>query len=287
MIPAGYPFNVGFQWAAPYRFHRIEEVLSHARDSRTKITILDSAKLQTDVVSLPARELIAILRQANPEHNRAVELLLNWDSVLSRESAAAALYEIWIRQLRKDVATQAKVTELVDDWSLEKVLEQLLQAPTAVFGTNSIANRNKLLMNSLDAAWNDAGRLMGPDPKTWSWGRLHTMEFHHSLDKVTGAKQLLDPQSVARPGDGDTVNATWFGSGSFEQQGGASYREILDTGDWDHSLAVNTPGQSGQPGSPHYSDLLPLWDKGEYFPLLYSRDAVEKDVKDRLILEPQ
>jgi len=287
MIPAGYPFNVGFQWAAPYRFHRIEEVLSHARDSGTKITILDSAKLQTDVVSLPARELIAILRQANPQHNLAAELLLNWNSILSRDSAAAALYEIWIRQLRKDVASKAKVSELVDDWSLEKVLEQLSQAPTTVFGTNSIANRNKLLMNSLDAAWNDAGRLMGPDPKTWSWGRLHTMEFHHSLDQVIGAKQLLDPKPVARPGDGDTVNATWFGGGSFEQQGGASYREILDTSDWDHSLAVNTPGQSGQPGSPHYSDLLPLWDRGEYFPLLYSRDAVERDAKDRLVLEPQ
>jgi penicillin amidase len=81
------------------------------------------------------------------------------------------------------------------------------------------------------------------------------------------------------------VNSTYFEGGSFTQEGGASYREILDTSDWDRSVAVNTPGQSGQPGSPHYSDLLPLWDEGRYFPLLYSREAVERETKDRLLLD--
>ena len=97
---------------------------------------------------------------------------------------------------------------------------------------------------------------------------------------------LFDLGPLSRPGDGDTVNATWVGE-KFEQEGGASYREILDTADWDRSLAVNTPGQSGQPGSPHYSDLLPLWNQGEYFPLVYSRKAVETNAENRLVLAPQ
>jgi penicillin G amidase len=73
---------------------------------------------------------------------------------------------------------------------------------------------------------------------------------------------------------------------SFEQESGARYHEIIDTSDWDRSLAINPPGQSGQPGSSHYSDLLPLWDKGQYFPLLYSSQAVEREAKDRLLLNP-
>jgi penicillin amidase len=96
---------------------------------------------------------------------------------------------------------------------------------------------------------------------------------------------LFDLGPLSRPGDGNTVNATWAGD-NFEQEAGASYREILDTADWDHSLAVNTPGQSGQPGSSHYSDLLPLWDKGEYFPLSFSRKAVDTNARDRLVLSP-
>ena len=63
---------------------------------------------------------------------------------------------------------------------------------------------------------------------------------------------------------------------NLKQQHGASFREVLDLANWDNSVATNVPGQSGQPGSPFYGNLLPLWEKGEYFPLLYSRAAVEK-----------
>ena len=112
------------------------------------------------------------------------------------------------------------------------------------------------------------------------------MRFRHALDQQPGASALLDLGPLPRPGDGYTVNATGREWKSWDQTGGASYREILDTSDWDHSLAVNTPGQSGQPGSPHYADLMPLWDAGRYFPLAYSRKAVEENTVDRLLLEP-
>ena len=61
---------------------------------------------------------------------------------------------------------------------------------------------------------------------------------------------------------------------------------VLDVGQWDASRVVNTPGQSGDPSSPHYRDLAPLWAAGNYFPLLYSRDAVERNVSQRLQLQP-
>jgi|ERR1039458_10319838 penicillin amidase len=128
--------------------------------------------------------------------------------------------------------------------------------------------------------------LEGGDPQKWSWGKLHTMQFRHALDHAPGAALLTDVGPVPRSGDGETVGATGYSGDSFEQVEGASYREILDLSDWDKSVAVNTPGQSGQPGSPHYSDLLSLWSEGKYFPLSYSRSAVEKVQTDKLELEP-
>ena len=62
--------------------------------------------------------------------------------------------------------------------------------------------------------------------------------------------------------------------------------EAMQVRDWDRSTATSAPGQSGQPGSPHYGDLLPLWGEGRYFPLLYSREAIEKAARQRLVLEP-
>ena len=68
---------------------------------------------------------------------------------------------------------------------------------------------------------------------------------------------------------------------------GASYRQIFDLADWDRGLATSTPGQSGQPGSPHYGDLLPLWAEGQYFPLAFSRSRVEQVTQHRLLLRPK
>jgi penicillin amidase len=82
------------------------------------------------------------------------------------------------------------------------------------------------------------------------------------------------------------LHATGLGDASLDQVSGASYREIFDLADWDKSVAINVPGQSGQPGSKHYDDLLPLWSKGRYFPLNYSRAAVDAATTDVLRLTP-
>src|SRR5207245_10512364 len=131
------------------------------------------------------------------------------------------------------------------------------------------------LTDTLRSAHTELEKRLGPDGSQCSVGTLRTVQFRHTLDQQRGAKDLLGLGTLSRPGDEYTVNATGAYGDSWEQVSGASYREILDTSDWDQSVAVNTPGQSGQPGSPHYSDLMPLWDAGHYFPLLYSRKAVE------------
>jgi len=68
---------------------------------------------------------------------------------------------------------------------------------------------------------------------------------------------------------------------------GASFRMVLDVGHWDDSVAVNAPGQSGDWANPHYKDLFPMWLSGHYFPLVYSRTAVEKATELRIELVPR
>ena len=80
----------------------------------------------------------------------------------------------------------------------------------------------------------------------------------------------FDLQPARRGGDGTTVNATSSSIG-YQQNVGASYREIIDLANWDNSWATSTPGQSGQPGSSHYGDLLELWRNNQYFQLASSR----------------
>jgi penicillin amidase len=79
------------------------------------------------------------------------------------------------------------------------------------------------------------------------------------------------------------VNST---SDTDNQSTGASFRIIADVGDWDRSLGTNTPGQSGDPDSPHYRDLFGLWAAGNYFPAFYSRPKVESVTEARTMLLP-
>ncbi len=220
---------------------------------------------------------------------------LRWDGKLGRESSEAVLYEVWFQQIclalgerfsKEHGGQLSKLSGRYDDLEPNTVLRLLTNPDKGLFGDNAVAGRDQVLANSLRAARQELVKLLGSDTSEWSWGRLHTVHFRHALDQQPGVNDLFDLGPLSRPGDEYTVNATGAYGDSWEQVSGASYREILDTSDWDQSVAVNTPGQSGQPGSPHYSDLLPLWSAGRYFPLLYSRKAVEDETTDRLVLEP-
>jgi penicillin amidase len=75
-------------------------------------------------------------------------------------------------------------------------------------------------------------------------------------------------------------------TGGNPQTVGGSFKIIVDTADWDRSAGQNSPGQSGDPASPHYRDLFPSWAQGKYFPVLYSREKVEAAVSEKLTLTP-
>jgi penicillin G amidase len=136
-----------------------------------------------------------------------------------------------------------------------------------------------VLAASLAEAVKQLEKDLGPDRGTWIWGRLHRIEFRHPLNQKGWNRGPL-----ARPGDANTVNAT-SGTG-FRQTNGASYRQILDLSDWDRSAMTNVPGESGDPGSAHYSDLLDDWSAGRYHPMPYSRAAVERAATERIVLRP-
>lgn len=285
MIPDRYPYNIGFEWYSRYRVQRINQVLDAARKVDHKLTTEDFEHLQTESVSLPAIELVKLLRHAVGDHPTAEQqLLVGWDGNIDKDSAAAALYEIYMEELTRAVVHQAAPPQLwflVNSWTVYQVLAALSNPTEDIFGSNPAAQRNQLLQRCLEIAVERLTRLQGSDSAKWNWGRLHYAQFHHSLSPI-----FKDLGPVPRSGDGETVGATGYYGDSFEQLVGASYREILDLEDWDKSLAVNTPGQSGEPGSPHYADLLPLWSDGRYFPLRYSEETVKEVVTDKLELQP-
>ena len=327
ILPAGYAPALGFEFSPPFRFWRILDVLGDGAAAGRRFTISDFERLQHDERSVVATGVIAALRKAaaenaarapgaagdGPDRRAAAAVLAAWDGTLSKDSAAAALYQAWLPKLKAAVAagTQAGRTSAtrqgssaIGDAALLRLLARAglrgsvarpdpfvdgsprcrgCEVPNDASADERSAVRAALTGPALGEAWRELAGTLGPDPAAWSWGRMHRASFEHALAGSPALRAVLNTEDVPRGGDATTPNAT--GSGA-RQTAGASFRLVLDVSDWDRSTTINVPGASGQPGSPHYADLLPLWAEGRYHPLPFSRKAVESHAANRLMLLP-
>jgi len=294
-LPGDYPVaerKVGFEWADSARWQRIVEVLQANR----KMTLADAMDLQNDDTSMLARRLIALLRPLSSEDadtRKGLELLKTWDARDSADSAGAALFEVWIANhlgsaLAKAVAPKAADIIASDPASISAVVA-FLEKPDASLGAEPAAARDRILRDSLGSAVADVTDRLGADSSSWRWGRLHVAKFDHALmplaDKATAAQLSVGP--LAFGGAGNVPRAATYRRSDYRLILGASFRMVLDVGNWDSSRAINTPGQSGDPFSAHYRDLAPLWAAGQYVPLLYSRTAVEAATAEAITLTPR
>jgi penicillin amidase len=284
ILPPGYDKPINYDWADPFRFQRIAAVLADS----TGFTREDFERLQHDELSLPARALVPVLLAALGRRapapgtvaDSAVRLLASWDFVMRREDAAPLIYSAWMRSLRP-MLLRRWLGRAAGTPGLTLGTQRLLRlvtAPDTLLGARPAAARDSIVVAAFREAVAELGKSPGGTPGSWSWGAVHRAAFRHPLAAA------FDLASVARGGDGTTVNAT--GGGNLRQTGGASYRIVVDFADFDNSVATSVPGQSGQPGSPYYGNLLPLWADGKYFPLVYSRAAVERETAHILWLKP-
>ncbi len=291
-IPAAYPYRkhkLGFEWPHNARYTRLKEELS--RDGKTGIE--DSMRLQNDVLSVPARRMVTLLKPLVTMDARgaaALRVLKNWDYRERGDSAAAALYEVWWAHHLGNAFREATLGRHTGSVPIPDatVLLDTMERPAALLGKDAVAKRDRLLLASLADAYSEMERLQGPDPAAWQWGRLHYNYPMHpmgaSADPALRAKLNVGPIPVQ--GGAYTLNQSSYRNADFMQNNGPSFRVVVDVGNWDNSRAMNMPGQSGDPDSPHYRDLALKWAAGEYFPLVYSKAAVEAATELKIVLVP-
>ncbi len=268
---------IGYSWSDPYRGERVEEVLR----SGTKFTVHDLARLQTDYTSLPARILVPLLEYLESEDESsslALDQLKAWKEYqLDPSSIEAAIYVEWENVLLDEMEKLLIPREVQQyaNMQLYKVVEKLA-FPDGQFGMNPTKGRDDFLLSSLEKAVAQLSERLGPDLSDWQYGQVKNkhIELHHALgDIVTpDLAKKLNVGPVPRGGNSYTVNST---GGNYNQSSGASFKVIIDTGNWDASLFMNSPGQSGNPDSPFYKNLFDEWSKDKYFPLFYTRSKIE------------
>ncbi len=281
-LPADYPYRerkLGFEWSNPSRKERISQVLSAA----SNVTVADMLKLQTDHVSVAAQRMkptLLAVASSDPRIAAALRLLNDWNLVMENDSPAAALFTVWFGRFGRALFPKGVTDDIasVIRNPNQLIVLDMVDNPQNWFDTDPEGTVKSAVLESLAGAVDALEERFGPDPAAWRYGEYNRMGLEHPLSDVVDAatRARIDIVPEEKCSAGGTVGTT-----------NASWRQILDVGNWDAAIAMSNPGQSGDPDSPFYRNLWDPWRNCEAFPLLYSRDKIEPETRIRIQLTPK
>ena len=301
-IDPGWPAAMTRDWTAPFRAARIVDRLG----TRTGLDQASLTAIQLDVQSAAADPVLTAVdaaatspayAKAEAEGRTGIDRLRLWDRIVDGRPVVT-LYEAFVRALWRRTFADNLDGDTFDaffEYGLSERyvgLHAILDDPQAPWWDDIVTvdrreTRDDIVMLAAADAVIHLREKFGAEAE-WAWDRVHAVHFRHAL----GAGGFVLDWFFSRgpfgqPGDSWTVRkASVDDRQPYRVIDLASYRQVLDVGEWDTSLAVNTTGQSGHPLSPHYFDQNPLWRSGQYRTAPFSRASVERARQSRLLLTP-
>jgi penicillin amidase len=266
IVPDTYPYFISRDWDLPNRAERIEALLAATpvQSSRT------SAAIQADTLSPMAQRLVPLMTgmvDRSDARHEAIERMQRWDFHMDLDKSEPLLFTAWLRQFSRSILFGRFGGAVSDYWDLRpQVMEAVLTQRPEWCGDPKRPREESCgsrLAEALDVALLDLRRDYGPDMKKWQWGRAHVAVFANQVfSRVPLLRGRLEV-SIPTPGAYDTLNrgpSTIRDDASlFEQRFGAGLRMITDLAAPGDAEMIITPGQSGNPLSAHYADLLRRW----------------------------
>ncbi len=296
IVPQDYPYWWGIDHYPGYRALRIAELL----ESRPKLSLRDMQGFQLDTYNHLGRTIapyFTLIDPKDPWERSAQKALLEWNYRMDTDSAAALVFELTIYHLLQIVFVD-KLGAAAQDYlgiprlrefgggafalqAQVKLAELLEQEESWWFGEGSTGaprNREELLGLALKRAVETIKKEVSDDARRWHWGRLHQVFWRHPMGDVRFFRNLLNRGPFPVPGSAQTINAQHleYSLPLRTVSVAPTFRMVIDVANWDRSLFVTCPGQSGLPGHRFYDNLMHIWLEGDMFPMAFTRPKVEE-----------
>jgi penicillin amidase len=289
---------LGHDFLDGFRQRRIAEQLASRDDWTTALM----AELQTDVQSLAfadVRSVLLALTPTTPESARALSLLESWDGRLSSDSLGGSVYQLFVGALNRKVCEAKAPNSYL--WASGKGVMKLipgtcLNARRASFVTRLIRDQppgyferwEPVLLESLAEAVTTLTERFGASSKAWGWGQIRPLTLRHRFGDKKPLNEVFNIGPLPGYGDGTTVNQAGFEYWEPLRHSTvtAHLRSVMEVGNWGASRFVVLGGQSGNPLSAHYGDLVPLYMRGEGVPVHWSDDEVRRHTVATMTLVP-
>jgi len=271
IVPDDYPYLITRDWEPPYRAERINQLL----DAVPRQSPAASAAIQADDLSLPAQRLLPLMLRivpSDPGSRDAVALLGRWNFRMDRTKPEPLIYTAWLRAFERVVLAPRLGPYFHDYWGLQPGVTRRILTAHPNWCVPSCA---EALTTALREALAGLRRRYGADMAQWRWGEAHRATFRSGF--WSHVPVIADWTRLAIPADGGdfTVNAAVMDVRSeaspFRDRHGPTLRMIVDLARPDDARFMITPGQSGNPMSPHWGDLMRQWRDGDY--VTFGKDA--------------
>ncbi|SOE20797.1 penicillin amidase [Spirosomataceae bacterium TFI 002] len=271
-----YPYYMDWRFADPYRGQRINERLTQMQNAN-----IDSLRsVQNDNYNMAAREFIPFFLEnviPNDKNKAALGIIKKWDFRNEADAVGATIFEEWMDlfmfftwndDLPKDknmmYPTEDRTYEMLKNspnskWWDDISTQDKLESAKDIINKSFIASIDSLTLHN------------GPlSPDTWAWEKIKSTDVKHLVPAFTSFSRM----DLNNGGGWRIVNAT-------TAKTGPSWRMIvaLDK-DWPQAYGLYPGGQSGNPGSKFYDNMVDKWTAGELNELLFMKNV--EDTKDRI-----
>jgi penicillin amidase len=295
IVNEDFPHYLGNIWMNGYRAQRLQQLF----DNQKEYSIQDFAAWQQDLVSLPGLQFKALfqkLTQNNklPEDQlfqKAVSIFAEWDGILSSESVGGCIYQVFKQSLIdliigselknkrlagfRGVGPKAPILHDNEFWGHDTTaILRILENPDKTKWLKTTPSET--VMEAMKMTVEFLKKTFGSDLKSWKWGKLHQMTLVHVLGTQSPLDKIFNINNIDIGGDTDTLNQIAYQPG--HHYGGsltaASYRQIIDMGNFDNSICCAPTGQSGNLKSEHRKDQFDNWLNGKYKPMIWSKKQI-------------
>ncbi len=257
-IPEFSTYNEG------YRAQRIRELILE----NNQHTIATMRAAQADTYSVVARELVPSLLALKPQSEATQRLqnaIRNWDFKANLESTGATAFAYYYRELTK---------VLTDELEQPYWNEPTFIIPAFTKGSPYCDNKNTpnleicntIMQNALENGATALEQQLGSNVGNWTWRKQHIAQFNALIGSNPTIGFFVN-RSIATNGSLQTVNVGGYNQDTFRQRSGPSFRSIIDFSSLNSSRYIHPMGQSGDPFSRNYNNLLPLWRDGQDIPM--------------------
>lgn len=268
-----------------YRNRRVNEKLTDMEN----ITPEDMQKMQQDAYSFKAADYIGTLKSIikpedfNKAENEKLKLLTDWDFQYRADTEAPSLFDIFYKKLTEntwDELIELRKTmdvKLPESWRLLEIIQTTPDHKYFdITATAQKENARDVIVKSLKEAIAEFNK-NASEGKSNTWGAYKPLHIYH-LARIPAFSAM----DIAADGCPDAINATGY---SF----GPSWRMVISLEEKVKGYAVYPGGQSGNPASKYYKNMIDAWVKGQYYTLNSSASAedIRKIKTQTIVLKPK